>query len=183
MAGATVTLMKADASTLAHALLHVQPPITPLNEHPKELIGTPQQDRAMPRFKLNAPDVIQDTIDGEVLIVHTRTGCYYSLSGSGTQIGEALLTGCPVEDIASLFTGNGQHAVMQQVEDFVHALLHAQHICAEDRAPAEAPATRPATEFTTPQLRKFTDMQELLLVDPIHEVNPQQGWPIQRNDA
>ena len=32
------------------------------------------------------------------------------------------------------------------------------------------------TEFQRPVLRKFTDMQELLILDPIHEVD-EAGWP------
>lgn len=31
--------------------------------------------------------------------------------------------------------------------------------------------------FSIPASQKFTEMQELLLVDPIHEVDPQAGWP------
>jgi len=30
--------------------------------------------------------------------------------------------------------------------------------------------------FTKPELHKFTDMQDLLLFDPIHEVD-ESGWP------
>ena|SRR6476660_8869681 len=33
-----------------------------------------------------------------------------------------------------------------------------------------------AAAFVTPELHKYTDMQELLLVDPIHEV-AEEGWP------
>ncbi len=49
--------------------------------------------------------------------------------------------------------------------------------------PGEPPTTAVASplvepaEFTPPVLEKYTDMQDLLLIDPIHEVNDAHGWP------
>ena len=40
-------------------------------------------------------------------------------------------------------------------------------------APGEASEKRP---YVPPQIERFTDMQELLLLDPIHEVDDT-GWP------
>jgi hypothetical protein len=34
-------------------------------------------------------------------------------------------------------------------------------------------------EFVTPCLQKYTDMEELLLIDPIHEID-EVGWPSAR---
>jgi hypothetical protein len=34
-----------------------------------------------------------------------------------------------------------------------------------------------ASVFAPPALEKYTDMQELLQVDPIHDVDDEQGWP------
>jgi hypothetical protein len=31
--------------------------------------------------------------------------------------------------------------------------------------------------FTQPVLEVYTDMQDLLLLDPIHEVDEEAGWP------
>ncbi len=45
---------------------------------------------------------------------------------------------------------------------------------------ASAPLANTLTEramFNPPLLEKYTDMQDLLLIDPIHEVNDEHGWP------
>jgi hypothetical protein len=34
--------------------------------------------------------------------------------------------------------------------------------------------------FQKPLLQKYTDMEALLLVDPIHEVDEEEGWPKQK---
>ncbi|MCA1554989.1 MAG: PqqD family protein, partial [Chloroflexi bacterium] len=41
---------------------------------------------------------------------------------------------------------------------------------------SESPVTRSALPFEPPSLQRFTDMQDILLVDPIHEVD-ESGWP------
>ena len=38
------------------------------------------------------------------------------------------------------------------------------------------PEASPRAEFRTPIFEKFTDMQELILLDPIHQVD-EAGWP------
>ena len=40
----------------------------------------------------------------------------------------------------------------------------------------ERPAPSKKKAFAKPKLSKFGDMQDLLLLDPIHDVD-QQGWP------
>lgn len=37
-------------------------------------------------------------------------------------------------------------------------------------------------DFETPALHKYSDMQDLLLLDPIHEVDDT-GWPSPKNDV
>jgi hypothetical protein len=39
----------------------------------------------------------------------------------------------------------------------------------------EAPPA--GVSFRAPRLEKHTDMQDLILLDPVHEVDPQRGWP------
>ncbi len=53
----------------------------------------------------------------------------------------------------------------------------------DDPPLAESVPTPPTIRtYATPTLSKYTDMEELLLLDPIHEVDAQ-GWPIARDDA
>jgi hypothetical protein len=49
-------------------------------------------------------------------------------------------------------------------------------------ARCDAPGPAASSDFRAPVLRKYTDMQALLLLDPIHEVD-EQGWPIRKDPA
>ena len=44
-----------------------------------------------------------------------------------------------------------------------------------ERAPADVP--RSALEFAPPRLEKYSDLEDLLVLDPIHDVD-EAGWPI-----
>ncbi len=140
-------------------------------------------------YKLNQPDVVQETVEGETLIVHTRSGAYYSLEGCGTLVWNSLLAGQSIARIADLFDSSdeaGRSSIRSGLDAFVEALLAEQLILpaqAESHASSEIPGGEqtPKPVFVAPELKKFTDMEELLLVDPIHEVNPEAGWPLPKN--
>lgn len=40
----------------------------------------------MVSYRLNTPDVIHETVDGEALIIHTPSGVYFSLQGSAEHV-------------------------------------------------------------------------------------------------
>ena len=137
------------------------------------------------RYRLHSPDVIQETVDGEALVIHTPSGTYYSLLGTGEQVWNALLVGHTPAEIATVYASAGENtfsALLEAVEDFAHQLQDEQLLIRGDETAASGDLPPVTAPFTTPRIEKFTDMQELLLVDPIHEVDPQMGWP-QRRDA
>lgn len=49
----------------------------------------------------------------------------------------------------------------------------------EESPPVGAPTTAVSTRatFRVPVLQKFTDMQELILLDPVHEIQEDRGQP------
>jgi hypothetical protein len=69
------------------------------------------------------------------------------------------------------------------VNDFMDRLL-AENLIQVDTLEEPLPAAIPAQLtypdiFTAPALEKYNDMQDLLLLDPIHETD-EQGWPVRR---
>ncbi len=136
------------------------------------------------RYSINAPDVIAETIDGEIILVHLTTGSYYSLEGSGAEVWEALMNGWSPSAIADELARR-HDASASEIQASVERLvgdLRAEQIIVEGlgagpspwpAAPAGAGERRP---FVSPTLKKFTDMQDIILLDPVHEVD-QRGWP------
>ena len=135
------------------------------------------------RFRVNSPPVVLETVDEETIIVNLDSGNYYDLNHSGGRVLGALADGADVEAaIDALATAYGVERA--EVEAPVRTLveeLGAEGIIGESEngasngagGAAATPATRP---YEHPALGKYTDMQELLLLDPIHEVDGT-GWP------
>lgn len=120
----------------------------------------------------NRPDVIDETFEGEAVVVNLGTGCYYALSPAATTLWNLVADG---RSAASLAASCDCEA--QTILDFI-ANFEAEGLL----APAESdagPAAERVAVAGAPTLEKFTDMQELLLLDPIHDVALDvDGWPV-----
>jgi len=129
------------------------------------------------------PRVVHESIAGEVVLIDLDTGSYYSLDGLGAEIWAQLVAGAdPAVMVERIGAGHGLEAgEARRIVDHVLRELEDEHLVelAEDHRPARNGAPgRPATSEAAlvPRLRKYTDMQDLLLLDPIHEID-QSGWP------
>jgi hypothetical protein len=135
-------------------------------------------------FQVNRPQVICQTIDGEVVVINLQTGTYYSLTGAAAAIWEALERGAAAAQItgtlAAHFT-DCDAGLESIVDGFLNELRGESLIVpAENGVPVTNGALNGVKikreKFVHPELKKFTDMRELLLLDPIHEVG-ETGWP------
>jgi hypothetical protein len=140
-------------------------------------------------FRVNSPNVLQETIDGEVVIVNLDNGNYYSLSNVGAEIWGLIESGAAVAEVvdSTMRRYDGDHI---DVEDAVNQLvdqLQQEALIVPDGAKepegikgldrqVETGADTKKLRFEVPTLHTYTDMQDLLLLDPIHEVD-EMGWP------
>ncbi|HVF32738.1 MAG TPA: PqqD family protein [Acidimicrobiales bacterium] len=135
------------------------------------------------RYRVNSPQVINETIDGEAIMINLATGAYYSLDAVGGQVWTVLEQGpATVEDVAEALQASfdaSHDEIVAGVRSLVEQLAAEELVVTTDEpaAAAAAPAADgPKTSFTPPRLDKFTDMQDLILLDPVHEVDSR-GWP------
>src|SRR3982751_4139098 len=64
--------------------------------------GSPEETRERlmtTRFRVNSPNVIHETIEGEVVLIDLKTGTYYSLRDSGAAIWQSIEQGAGDDDI------------------------------------------------------------------------------------
>ena len=141
-----------------------------------------------PSFRINAPDVINETIDGEAIILHLGTGRYYSAQGCGAQAWSWLSTGVPTACVVDLLAASyecDRATIENAVAAFVDQ-LRAENLLAPSESPAaEVPnpgAGGTKAPFEPPLLDCYTDLQDLLLLDPVHEVDAGRGWPYLPDD-
>ena len=135
-------------------------------------------------YRVNEPDVIHQLFDREVVVVDLRNGSYYSLSESG---GTAWLAfgsgGASFADVAQLLTGVyalPHDVVARDLQAFIAELTTRDLIvaCPPGGVAVEAAnIATPTAAYSPPELRSYNDLQELFLLDPVHEVDAAAGWP------
>lgn len=133
-------------------------------------------------FEVNARRFASEEIDGEVIILDVEEGSYFSLGGSATSIWNAIGTGASLEAIkawARRGFADGNRAEIGEAIDAVVETLAKEGIIgqveAKDSRALDALGTG-AKIFEPARCEKFTDMQDLLTLDPIHDVD-ETGWP------
>lgn len=126
----------------------------------------------MPRYRINSPKVIHQIFETEVVVVNLETGSYYSVEGSGIDIWRMLEAQHEESEIASAF----ENGAAESARKFLHELRDEQLIVADENAKAAGEISERNHPLGEPRLRKFTDMRDLLLLDPIHELD-EAGWP------
>ena len=140
-------------------------------------------------YRINEPSVATEKLDNEVMIVNLEKGNYYSLTGTGATIWDLIVSGrteaAILDEVMASYSGDSGD-IRRNLDSFVSELCAEQLIVTTEpkslngtHAPKPVAGSRP--KFAAPHLEKYTDMQELLLIDPIHEVNDDHGWPKMRS--
>ncbi|AFY61103.1 PqqD family protein [Synechococcus sp. PCC 6312] len=136
------------------------------------------------KFRVNTPTVVSEVIEGEAVILNLDSGNYYSMEGSGAIIWELLSQGLTVTDIgnwlAKTFSDHPDR-MMNTVVGLVSELQMEGLIVPlgedlPDPEPLNLDNIAVEKSFVEPKLCKYSDLQDLLILDPIHDVTDS-GWP------
>jgi hypothetical protein len=138
-------------------------------------------------YEVAGEGVLWEAFEDEVVVINLDNGCYYALDAVGGSVFDLLVGGQPTEAVVDrlALTYEGEPDAMRaEVEGFTGRLVEAGVLRARDGAapaPVAADAPPAAKEpFRAPQIRAYTDMQDLLMIDPIHDVD-ETGWPVRRD--
>jgi len=133
-------------------------------------------------YKLNEEKMFYDMADGQAVVINFETGMYYGTSSLASAVLDLLmknadpskvldavkaLDGCPADIDASF-------------KAFIDELI-AKAIIVEsgssDDVDISIDAAALADGFAL-TLNEFSEVQDLLLADPIHDVDVDAGWPV-----
>lgn len=138
--------------------------------------------KPLSRYNTN-PQAMHETIDGETIVIDLSTGTYYSLRGTGSEIWNAIVTGASRQTIVETLEGSyvaSPGEIASATEAFLSE-LEAEKLIAQGNGagPGAEPSPTPSatrSAFEAPKLEKYEDMQDIILLDPVHMVDDQ-GWP------
>ena len=139
----------------------------------------------MTTYKL-APWVTHERLDDEVIAINLETGAYYALDDAAADCWMLLIEGTGSEAIVEIMCNRYEvepERVRDDVVAFVADLERERLVDTDPGAIAMPDVALPALTgklpYAPPSVNKFDDLEELLLLDPIHEVDDA-GWPVAR---
>lgn len=150
--------------------------------------GPPDEDMF---YQVNLPKIVYEIIDGQVIIINFDNGAYFSLDGTGADVWRMIEGSASAEEIVDLICRlyeGSRGEIERSVSAFLSRLGDEGLVLMtggrSSGSPAEdltmSGAERPL--FEAPLLTKYEDMKDLLLLDPIHEVD-ESGWPVSKGNS
>jgi Coenzyme PQQ synthesis protein D (PqqD) len=139
------------------------------------------------RYDINHSAVASEVINGEAIMLHHLSGDYFSADGIGAIVWQWISEARSHEQIVRALEVSFPHSsggIAAAVDAFLADLLRHELIREIDSGEGPAPGAPPqqATNlggaFVPPILNVYSDMRDVLLLDPIHEVEEMSGWPV-----
>lgn len=133
-------------------------------------------------YTINDARVVSEILDGEVIIIDFKEGFYYSLNNTGSVLWVGIQNGYTRNQLLAYFSARydaAPEAIEKSVTALISRLKELSLVAEEsvDTAPAVEEYTGEKEKFFMLALQQFQDMQEMLLADPIHDIDEQTGWP------
>ena len=133
------------------------------------------------RLTARGNPIVHETLDGEAVIINLQSGTYYSLQGVGAVLWQDLVRSTTVAELGrrlAIEAVLADEALRPALDQFV-AGLYDEALIAVEPPPAGAPAEGAVPEVVREALalQRFTDVQALLALDPVHDVD-EVGWPV-----
>ena len=127
-------------------------------------------------FRVNSPAVVFDASADDTVIINLVSGRYFRLDAASSLAWNALVASGSRGAFASSATNESD--LLAYMDDMI-ARLVAEELIVE--APADAACANPEPwTFAGFTLETFSDLEDILGLDPIHEVDPNKGWPTAR---
>ena len=131
-------------------------------------------------YKFNETEMFYDVADGRGIVINYSTGIYYSLNSAGTAVFDQLKAGADPKALAEKLSkiSGCPKDIADILDKFAKTLVEKGVLLCDD-APYAAAADFNADAFKDgfePVADEFHDVQDLILADPIHDVDPNFGW-------
>jgi hypothetical protein len=136
---------------------------------------------------INSPAVVSERLDGEVIVISNQSGKYYSLGHSASDIWYLIQNFVSdslwLEILANRYEEIPDSAEIE-IRKFLQVMQSENLIISSEFVSSESmslPQDIARGKWSAPELLIFGDLQDLLLVDPIHDTG-EKGWPFASKD-
>jgi hypothetical protein len=139
-------------------------------------------------FAANSVSAASEDFGGEAVIIHFDRGTYFSLGGSApliwAMVQQPVTLGAVLDAVRSAgvaLTPEFESGLAKFIAELAeHDLVRSAEKASSPRLPSPLD---PEALARTPTLEAFTDLAELIMMDPVHEVDVLEGWPRRPGEA
>ncbi len=142
----------------------------------------------MKAYQLDSTNIATEIFDNEAVLINIPQGKYYNVRGNtGIRILEMLREPTSFESIISTisngFETDNETDLKTELEGFINQLANENIIIpATEVSSFEIEDTDFKYPYEKAELEIFDDMQELIMLDPVHDVESFKGWPQKKEE-
>ncbi|MGX9142435.1 PqqD family protein [Mesorhizobium sp. 128a] len=131
-------------------------------------------------YAVASKEIVFESFDGEAVVLDLSNGKYFGFSDSGSRVWQALSSGVAAQSLVGASAGGAATIGSADLDSFIARLvdfgLLAPAETAEQPLSSELAAELAATSEPL-KVDVHDDLADLIIVDPIHEVEEPLGWP------
>jgi len=130
-------------------------------------------------YKKNTDHVAAEEFDGEFVLINFARGTYFSLRNAAVDAWQQFENGATPADVGARIAAHfsvSDDAIRDDFERCVRMLIDEELICEAANAgpPVEAWSSQ---AYEAPLIEVYSDLQDLIILDQVHEVEDDIGWP------
>lgn len=128
-------------------------------------------------------DIVSEEFDGEFVVLDLSCGKYFGMDETASAIWRAIVSGVSTQSLAE--AGGANNSV--SIHEFLQKLVEYGCLVPSDTpgsaAVDEATLQKLLTSEKPPSVEVFDDLAELIMADPIHDVEEAAGWPVRKSQV
>ena len=132
-------------------------------------------------FRLNSPAVVFDASADDTVIINLVSGRYFRLDAASSLAWNALLAAGSRDAFAASVSNAAElgDSLDSSIENMIASLTAEELIVPANQS--ETTVEAGSWAFSGFSLESFSDLENILGLDPIHEADPDKGWPAARD--
>ena len=137
----------------------------------------------MIRFDVDGKRFVSDPLDGETIVMDTVSGRLFLLEQGAAVLWDSITRGASRDALIAAVQSRG--GAVREAQDFLDRLLAlglASEAAVDDATELPDTTGQWPADLGAFLLTQYDDMTSIITMDPIHDIDPQRGWPFDGRD-
>lgn len=126
-------------------------------------------------YKLASDDIVFEEFEGELVVLNLASGRYFGFNNSAATVWGAIMAGVHPVKMSST------HLDEKIISEFVKRLISFELIETDQETNSDlddATLSELKKITSAPTVEVYEDLADLIIADPIHDVDNEEGWPV-----